>query len=74
MNYASQDMNFFTGMYSENGALTQIYGESLLQSEDAQKYEFEYIIPGGTQIIKAFVWTADGKITPLQIPCISYCK
>lgn len=74
MNFASQDMNFITGMYSENGALTQIFGESLLQSEDAQKYEFEYIIPDGTHVIKTFVWSADGKITPLQIPCISYCK
>lgn len=74
MNFASQEMNFMTGMYTENGTLTQIFGESLLQSEDAQKYEFEYIIPDGTQIIRAFVWTADGKITPLQIPCISYCK
>ena len=74
MNYASEEMNLITGMYKDDGKLIEAFCETLLPSEYTQKSEAQYSIPKDAHILKAFVWSADGSLTPLQLPTINYFK
>lgn len=74
MNSAPEEMDLVTAMYTDKGILLEAFCETVSSSETAQKTEAQYAVPTGTHTIKTFVWSADGSITPLQLPHISYLK